>query len=279
MSMRYARPRTLDEALEIRSRLGADALVLAGGTDLLVGLDRSRRSTICDVSRLDELRFIDAQDGTIRLGPLASHAMLASSPLLRDLAPVIPLAAASVGSPQIRHMGTVGGNVANASPCADTVPALLACDATLTLASVRGSREIALSGFLLAPYRTALSGDEILACITLPVPPRGSRSAFIKLGRRNACAISRMNLAAIVTLDRGRIARASLAAGSVAPTAMRFADVEALLVGNEPSRDLFDEAGRLMAEKMIETSGRRWSTPYKEPVVQALTRRVLEACT
>lgn len=278
----YTRCTSLAEALELRSRLSDSCLVLAGGTDLIINMRTMAASdrAICDISDATELDFIGRRSSSIEIGPLTTHATLETSDLILEHARIISLAAGSVGSPQIRAMGTVGGNICNASPCADVVPALVACDAVLTLSSATGDRDIALSSFLEAPYRTGLGPDEILSKITIPVPPPGSHMGFLKLGRRNACAISRMNFAVIVHVDHeGKMVTVRLAAGSVAPTAMRFEKVEDLLAGSEPSREIFEEAGRVMAGEMIAVSGRRWSTPYKEPVVAALTRRVLmEAC-
>lgn len=277
----YRRCGSLREALELKSRLGKRCIILAGGTDLVINLRAGKAdlsgAVICDISSILDCRFIRKEGGKIRIGPLVTHADLEESGILRSLARVLSEAAGSVGSPQIRAMGTIGGNVCNASPSADTVPALLACDAVLELASARGERDLDLSRFLKRPYGTDIRADEILSCITLTCPPRGAGMSFLKLGRRNACSIARMNFAAVLGKGReGRMRRVRVAAGAVAPVAMRFLEIENFLEDKKPSSELFQEAGRMMARKMIEVSGRRWSTPYKEPVVASLLRRVLE---
>ena len=280
----FARCRSLKEVLDLKAARGEGAAVLAGGTDLAIRLrDRGPGGgalTLCDITPLSELRFIREEGGGLALGPLTTHAELTSSPLLRAAAPALADAAGSVGSTQIRAMGTIGGNVCNASPCADTVPALLLCDAMLTLSSASGEREVPLGAFIKGPYRTLLRPDEVLTRVSLRPPARGSGMAFFKLGRRNACSIARMNFAAAVrTGGGGVIEEARVAAGSVTPTAMRFTAIEGFLKGKAPTRDLCREAGVLMARIMVDVSGRRWSTPYKEPVSAALCARVLvKAC-
>jgi len=269
--MRYLRVTSLPEALEAKARLGRSGLVHAGGTDLVPmirGLDQG--STILDISAVADLAYLEKAGGKVRIGPLVTHARLAGS----RAADVLADAAASVGSPQIRAMGTVGGNVCNASPCADVVPALVACGAVLEIRSAAGERKVAIEDFLKGPYLTDLRDDEILAGIEMR-DPVGARTAFLKLGRRNACSISRMNFAVVGWLD-GTLRDVRVAAGSVAPTARRFPEVEGILEGQVPGREVFDEAGRAMSRCMIAAAGRRWSTPYKEPVAAALTRRVLE---
>jgi CO/xanthine dehydrogenase FAD-binding subunit len=166
--------------------------------------------------------------------------------------------------------------VCNASPCADTLPPLVALGARLVLLSKRGRREVGVDEAVAAPYETVLEEDEILSEIHIPQMTPGAGSKFIKLGRRNALSISRMSFAAIVGRgDDGRMREVRIAAGSVAPTTRRFVEIEEMLTGRMPGSDLFAAAGRELAALMVRLVGRRWSTPYKEPVVAALARRAL----
>jgi len=133
-----------------------------------------------------------------------------------------------------------------------------------------------MADFIKKPYQTVLEEDEVLDSIEFPSLPAGARSAFVKLGRRNALSISRMSVAVVlVEGTEGGFEEVRIAAGSVAPTVQRFGSAEKLLLGQKPSKESFTAAGEEVAAEMIRISGRRWSTPYKEPVVQALVRRAL----
>jgi xanthine dehydrogenase iron-sulfur cluster and FAD-binding subunit A len=167
----------------------------------------------------------------------------------------------------------------NAAACADTVPPLMALGATITLQSSTGSRELPLGDLFLKPYQTWANPDELLTAIRFPLLPATARSAFIKLGRRNALSISRLSVAAILEIsDDGRIAAARLVPGAAFPIWRRVTAAEQMLIGERPVAALFAAAGRKVAEEMIKETGRRWSTEYKEPVLAVLVRRALEQC-
>ncbi len=296
----FGRAATLEEVLDFKARHRASGLLLAGGTDLIIelrgespGLDPVE---VLDISSVEDLKGIGLgrnggaekpqseakksdppeQGSSIRIGSLATHTEVAESELLGRTAPLLSAASAEVGSPQIRNRGTIGGNICNASPCADTVPALIALGAGLTLRSAERTRRVAMADFIKKPYQTVMEEDEVLDSIEFPSLPAVARSAFVKLGRRNALSISRMSVA-VVLLEgpEGGLEEVRIAAGSVAPTVRRFGSAEKLLLGQKPSKESFTAAGEEVAAEMIRISGRRWSTPYKEPVVQALVRRAL----
>ncbi|MFO7653598.1 MAG: FAD binding domain-containing protein [Candidatus Krumholzibacteriia bacterium] len=275
-------PASIGEALALKAELGPDARLLAGGTDLLIALRQEPASAppieVIDLGQLADLAQIAVGDDAVVLGALATHAQIADHPALRVAVPLLADACAAVGSPQIRHRGTLGGNLVNASPCADTAPPLIALDAQLVLRSVRGERRVPLDAALLAPYRTALEADEILVAVTFPRPAAGTGTAFVKLGRRNALAVSRMSVAVRFRRDDGgRFADVRVAAGSVVPTPCRFPAVEELLDGQIVEPTVMAAAGRRLAEEMVRITGRRWSTPYKEPVAASLLERALQA--
>jgi CO/xanthine dehydrogenase FAD-binding subunit len=295
--LRFSRPETLEEAVERKGKLGGAALCLAGGTDLVIALRGESASLpaveVIDLTLIASLRGIgpaaeaegtgapaapgSGTDGTIRIGPLATHSEIERDPRLGGRADVLAEASAAVGSPQIRNRGTIGGNIVNASPCADTLPALIALRAVLVLRSARGTRRVPVEEAVVAPHRSALAGDEILTDIHVSPLPPGAGSAFVKLGRRNALSVSRMSVAAVVERSSGGALRAvRISAGSVTPVPRRFPEVERILEGQLPSPELYREAGEALAREMIRASGRRWSTPYKEPVVQVLLRRALQ---
>ncbi len=271
--IQYIRPRNIDEAIE---RMAADELVpIAGGTDLIPQLRRGRSCRLLDIGRLT-LGFIEDIGDWIEVGAATSHAEIARSKLIGKCLPLLGRACGLIGSAQIRNRGTIGGNIANASPCADSVPALLIYDAELKLLSRSGERRIKLAEFISGPYRTNRRPDELIVSILCRknIPTTGN--AFIKLGRRQAVNISRMSIAAIIEMGADRIiGSARLAASSVFPVSSRMPEVERMLYGATATPELFRIAGEVAAETMVAKSGRRWSTPYKEPVLIGLTERAL----
>ena len=278
----YIAVKTIAEACGVLAGHGPELSILAGGTDLLIELRRATTKApkvVLDISGVPELGGIEEADGSIIIKPLTTHTELVRSDLLRKFAPLLGSAAAAIGSPQIRDRGTVGGNIMNAAACADTVPPLIALGATVTLQSKGGRRELALADLFVKPYQTKAKPDELLTAIRFPKLPPGARSAFIKLGRRNALSISRMSVAAVLQIGSdGRIAEARIVPGAAFPTWKRVPEAEQMLVGQKPAAKLFAAAGQKVSEEMIKATGRRWSTEYKEPVIAVLVRRALEQC-
>ena len=277
--MNIIRPKTLNELSVALNRGVSQSLFIAGGTDVLV---ESRQSyftppqTLIDLSYLDDLKGIEENDGFIRIGALATHTEILQNPLIRQYAPLLAEACAQVGSQQIRNRGTLGGNICNASPCADTVPPLLALEAEVEIFGPDKTRRLPMEEFFVKPYRTVLQKNEALTAVYFPPLPAGYGSAFYKLGRRKALAISRINMAAVLkTDDSGLIKEVRLAPGSVFPVWKRVSAAENFLLGKKAGEENFQKAGEITAQEMIKISGRRWSTPYKEPVVAALVKRVL----
>ena len=281
-AFKYIAIGSLADACEVLSEHGAEARVLAGGTDLLIELRRRPQKApkvVLDISRIAELGGIAESDGVIRVGPLVTHAELMWSEALRKFAPFLGAAGAAIGSPQVRVRGTVGGNIMNAAACADTVPPLIALGATVTLRSKAGQRDLPLADLFVRPYETKARPDELLTAVRFPKPEPEARSAFIKLGRRNALSISRLSVAAVLQIGQdGRIAAARIVPGAAFPTWKRVPEAEQMLVGEMPGEKLFAAAGQKVSEEMIKATGRRWSTEYKEPVIAVLVRRALQEC-
>jgi len=167
----------------------------------------------------------------------------------------------------------------NAAACADTVPPLIALNARIKLISSKGERTVMLSEFFVKPYETVAQRDEILVDIRFPKLPANARSSFVKLGRRNALSISRLSVAAVLAkTGDGVITDARIVPGAAFPKWQRVPEAEKVLIGQKPSRELYDEAGKKVSVALISFTGRRWSTEYKEPVIAVLVRRALEAC-
>jgi len=278
----YIAARSLEEASAHLAQYGPDASILAGGTDLLIEWRRpvgKSPKVVVDISRIGELNGTTSDDGEVSLKPLATHTEVLKSSIIRESAPLLAKAASSIGSPQIRNRGTVGGNIMNAATCADTVPPLIALGAMVTLQSQRGSRQLGLADLFTKPYHTRTTPDEILTDIRFRKLSTRTRSAFIKLGRRNALSISRLSVAAFLEQNNdGTIVSACIVPGAALPTWQRVTEAESMLVGEKPSVKLFAAAGRRVSEVMVSHTGRRWSTEYKEPVLAVLVRRALEQC-
>jgi CO/xanthine dehydrogenase FAD-binding subunit len=274
----YVRAGSLSEAVELLNEPGRISRPLAGGTDIVV-YTRQRQPSfdrLVDISLLPELKIIRRDDAHIRLGAAVTFAEAVQSELLSLLVPFLVEACQSVGSPQIRNLGTLGGNVINAAACADLLPPLVCLDATAHLLGPDGERQIAVSQLVLGPNRSQIGAGELLTHFSFLIPMQGVRSAFIKLGRRKAQSISRLSMAAMGrTSAVGVIDFVRLTPGAATPRTMRFEGVEAFLLGAQPTEEALIAAGERVAATMLDVTGRRWSTEYKEIAIKALAERAL----
>ncbi len=276
----YVRASSLAEAVTLLNEPGVRSRPLAGGTDLvlLTRAEPSMCDRVVDISLIPDLHRIYRNDDCVTIGAAATFSEIIECPIVSQTAPVLTQACRQVGAAQIRNVGTLGGNVANAAACADSLPALVCLDAVARVVTLQGEREWLVSELVRGPNRTIIPAGGLLVSLSYKVPLPGSRSVFIKLGRRNAMAISRLTVAALGRLasrEAGRIAEARLVPGSATPQICRFKVVEESLIGQMPSRDLYQSAARLAAEEMIRLAGRRWSSEFKEPALIAMTARAL----
>lgn len=273
----YICPSSLGGALQILEDYGERARVIAGGTDLMMEIREGKLGAeiLVDITRIPELRYIREEGDQIRLSPLTTHAELASSGVIKKGGSVLGRAAHSVGSPQIRNMGTIGGNIVNASPAADTVPALVVLGAQVTLKRKGRERTLLATDLYLDPYRTVIEPQELLTEITFAKLDDGWRSSFSKLSRRRALAIARINIAVLAKMKGIRAKEVRISVGSSTPTPCRMEDAEALLNDVVPSVALIEEASQRVAQEMVKRSGVRPSTEYKRPAVQGLVKKAL----
>lgn len=230
--MSYARPASVIDA--IRALQSGGAQVLAGGTDLYPATQaQTLAGPVVDLTAIPALHGISAAPEGLRIGACTTWSAIAEAALPPALA-ALQQAARQVGGRQIQNAGTIGGNLCNASPAADGVPPLLACDAVIELAGPDGHRHLPLADFIIGPRRTALGTGEILTAILIPDSGLAGGSTFLKLGARAHLVISIAMVAARLVVAGGRIRQASLAVGSCGPVARRLPQVEALLVGLSP---------------------------------------------
>jgi carbon-monoxide dehydrogenase medium subunit len=210
----YHQPPTLDEALRLLEELGSRARVVAGGTDLIVELSRNVKptSTLIDITRIEELRGIRDEGDAIVLGALATHNDVIASSLCVESALPLAQACIELGAPQLRSRATVAGNLVTGSPANDTISALIALDASLTLASAHGTRSVKLTEFYPGFRQTLLQPAELVTAITIPKLQATERGLFVKLGLRRAQAISVIHFAIVLDLD-GDVVRSARVAG------------------------------------------------------------------
>lgn len=273
----YFTPTSVQEALRLLAEYGPQARVIAGGTDLLLELERGvrRASVLIDISRTPGLDGIALEGNEVRLGPLVTHNRLVASPVVVDRLFPIAQAAWSVGAPAIRNRGTLGGNLITASPANDTIAPLMALGATLVLRSLRGERRVPIHEFYRGVRQVDMAPDEMLVEVQVPAMAPGERGVFLKLGLRRALAISVVNVAAVVRLEDGIVTRARIALGSVAPTVIRAREAEGVLVGSPLSPEQVEEAANLAARAAVPIDDIRAGAEYRREMVRTLVRRAL----
>jgi carbon-monoxide dehydrogenase medium subunit len=269
----------VEETLQLLAEHGPRARLIAGGTDLLLELERGMREApvLIDISRVPGLDGIALDGETLRLGPLVTHNRLVASATIRERAFPLAQAAWSVGAPAIRNRGTLGGNLITASPANDTIPPLMAMGATLVLRSVRGERQVPIREFYRGVRQVDLAPDEMLTELRVPVAAPGERGIFMKLSLRRALAISVVNAAVIVRLEKGMVTRARVALGSVAPTVIRACEAEGVLVGGPLTVERIAEAAALAAQAAVPIDDIRAGAEYRREMARVLVRRALAA--
>ena len=268
----YHQPHRLHDLLLLLAEYGERARLVAGGTDLVVELSRSIRptSTLIDITRVAELRYLHAERGVIRLGALTTHNDVVASPLC--VARALPLAQAcwEIGAPQLRTRGTVAGNLVTASPANDTITPLIALDAAVVLTSVAGERIVPLTDFYVGVRQTVLRPDELVREIRFPALTDVQRGLFLKLGLRRAQAISVIDVALVLTFADEVVTDARIALGALAPMIVRAAAAEAHLTGKRLAPAVCQEAGRLACAAAQPINDIRGSAAYRLTVLANL---------
>jgi CO/xanthine dehydrogenase FAD-binding subunit len=256
-------PRSLEEALRMKSER-PDAVPIAGGTDLMVELnfDRRRPEVVLNLGEVAELRGWSRENGSLRLGAGLTYTEAMQEPL-RSLLPALAEASRTVGSPQIRNRGTIGGNLGTASPAGDALPPLLVEEAEVEVASATGSRRLALDEFLVGPKRNALRADELI--VAVHVRPSEASQTFMKVGPRNAMVIAVCSLAVAVDRERGELRAAFGSAGPV-PALVRSPLAEA------------DGFPALVASAASPIDDVRGTAAYRRHALRVLAARGLERC-
>lgn len=281
MAFQVHQPESVEQAIRLAGEFGPDARFLAGGTDLIIQINRKRCAPrhLIALGGIDGLSGIELRADEIVLGALTTQKEIEQSPLFVGPLAALAEAARVVGGHQIRNVATIGGNVVNASPAADLLPPLLALDASVVLAGGAGTRQLPIAEFLHGPGATDRSDDEVLVSLAFARPPLGTATAFIKAGRRRAMEISIVCVAALLALGAdGRCRTVRIALGAVGPTALRASEAEHALLGREPTPEALRDAGRFAAAGCAPISDVRASAEYRRMLVQALVPRALQRC-
>lgn len=275
----YSKPKTVEEVCSLLSKYKEKARVIAGGTDLLIKMkDKSLTPQyLIGLTGVTDLNYIEYK-GTegLRIGALATINSIVHSPAVKERFGYLSDAAARMATPQVRNMGTVGGNLCSAAPSADLAPPLIALGAKLKLQSIKGNRIVALEDFFVGPGQTVLEADEILCEIQVPNQPPSTGGAYWKLSQRSAVDIAAVGVAASVTLgERGVCHDVKIVLGAVAPTPMRAKRAEEAIKGKRPEDGPISEAVRLAKEEACPISDVRSCSDYRTEMVGVLTRRAL----
>ncbi len=277
----YFAPRSLSEALAVFQERGEGGRALAGGTDLVVQVKEGGKipdpAYLVSLRRVPELRGIDfSEERGLRIGAAATMAEITQSQPVLEGYHILADGAGVIGSVQTMNMATVGGNICNAAPSADTAPPLLACDATAAIVGPDGEREVPLEEFWLGPNETVLRPGELLRELRLRTPPANTGGVYKRHTPRKRMDVAVVGVGALLTLGPdNRIDRARIALGAVAPTPIRARQAEEALEGNTASESLFAKAAETTASEANPISDIRGSADFRRHLVRVMTERCL----
>ena len=270
----YLEPLSLEEAVSLLSKYGHRAKILAGGTDLVPSMKERTVNPeyIINLGRIPSLDFIRVDKNGLRIGALTTVRSIEQAQELRPKYRLLAQAAGQLASTSIRNVATIGGNLCNCSPSADTAPALLALSAKTQIVGTAGGRVISLEQFLRGPGTTALKPDELLTEIQIPAPPPSAVGVYIKFSTRGGEDLALVGVAALVTLEDGLCTDIKITLGAVAPTAIRAYRAETILKRTRLSRELIEQAARIAAEESKPIDDVRGSAEYRREMIKVLTR-------
>lgn len=278
--MQFCRAETLEAAIELRAEWGDEGRILAGGTDVMVQYLHGEIApkALIHIEGIEAMSGVTINGRTV-LGALTTHRTLGTTATLVARHPALAAAAAAVGGWQTQVKGTVGGNLCNASPAADTLPPLLVADAYVTLSSPRGERRLAVGEFILDRRTTALAPDELLTSVDLEPLPDGSAEVYVKLGRRGAMDVALVGLAVRLGFSEdGVVHTARIAVCSVGPTSRRIPDAEAALVGSRLDAGALDAAGAALIAASTPIDDVRATASYRRRTLSGLLGRAARHC-
>jgi len=275
-SFDYLAPKTINEACLLLSKYGDKAKIMSGGTDLLVSMRQKKitPSYVVNIKGIPRLSYIHySQEEGLRIGALATLQSIAVSPIIREKFGLLGAAANKIGTPQVRNMGTIGGNICNGGPSQDSIPSLLALGARLKVMSLQRERIVPIHEFFVSPFQTALDQTELLTEIQIPTPPPGSAGCYQWLSKRSEVDETLVGVAVLMTADStGNVCRdIKIGLCSVAPTPIRATRAEQMLHGQKIESKTIELAARVAAE---ETSPRS-RAQYRRQMTSILVKRAI----
>jgi len=279
----YIRPTSLEQALAFLSNADGEVRPLAGGTDLIPQMKEGVKTPpwVMDIKAIPEMNRLEFDlQGALHLGAAVSCSDIASTPEVGEKFPLLRQTTSLIGGLQIQYRASVGGNICNAAPSADSAAALLCYGATIRIAGPKGERKVPVENFFSGPGKTVLSPQELVVEIELPAPPSRSAGLYMRFTPREEMDIAIAGVASFITLNgRGkRCKEARIALSAVAPTPWRARKAEAILSGKILTADILEQASQQAAAEAQPISDIRGSAEYRRHLVQVLTRRTLESC-
>lgn len=281
MAFVYHKPKTVAEALAFMALEPGRLSLLAGGTDLVVQWRSGELSPqgFIDINELEELSEIKATPTHIVIGALATHAEIASHPEVGKYLPDLSEACSQIGGKQVQNLGTIGGNVMNASPAGNTLPVLLAHEADFVARDLKGDRTISADDLYTSYRKTALRPEELLVSIRVPRPGEEEVSRFYRVAARRAQAVSKISVCIRGRVSHGGVQWIRIALGSVAPTVIRARGTETLLSGEVINASLIDKARRSLADEIAPIDDVRSTADYRKYAAVGLLMRYLREAT
>lgn len=274
--MEYFEPKSIGDALSVLAKHGAEAKVIAGGTDVMVDIKfKEEPGALVNIKKIPSLSGISESGGVIRIGALTTIREIETNALIREKLPVLWEASHQFASLQVRNTATIGGNICRASPSGETLTPLLVLDARAVLAFSDGERSEPFSSFFQGPGKSAVGAKGLLTEIEIPIPAPGSQGVYLKHAVRGAMDIAMVGVAVLLSVGGGNVQEARIGLGAVAPTPLRAPKTEALLKGKPLTAALLKEAGTLAGSEASPISDQRSSAENRRWIVEALTRRGL----
>lgn len=272
----YHAPTALDVAIDLLSTYGRDAILLAGGTDILIKMKQSQVKPrhVINIKNIEELSRIEDGEKGINIGAATRLRNIVKSELIKRKLPLLNEAIRSIGSVQIRNMATIGGNLCNASPAADGSTALLALNSEAVFVSPEKARKISLEKFFIGPGQTTLRQNEMLVKVFVPHIPKKAGTAFIKIGR-TSLDLAAVNIAIVLMLKGKIVSDCRIALGSVAPTPVRAYLAEGYLKGKELSNEVLEMAGNIVSDLIRPITDLRGTAEFRKRVSKTLTQQAL----
>jgi xanthine dehydrogenase FAD-binding subunit len=277
--VQYYFPDTIEEAYSLKEKLGEKSRYIAGGTDLLLLLERenSHPEALIDLTRIPELQRLEFNGNRITIGSSVAFSRLLLYDPIKERVPLLASAIRKIGGVQIRNIATLTGNLVNASPAGDSLPPLYCLEAEIATEGPNGRRSLPVLDFVLGVRRTALLPHELVSAVSFELPDSNWICRFDKLGLRRAMAISIANLAMLLRVENGSIAQARIAIGAVAPKVIRAAEAEKSILDTALDEKSIETAAHLASMACLPIDDVRASARYRKEVVRGLVRRGLNA--